>query len=319
MSQQKKEKEYKELYNQLIIGFLSILLIPILCIVLIVTDSSTQNVNIQRYIIIGIFIISAVVFKVFFKASDIIMSKYINISDNYKKVNKEKNEYQNKYLRTEKLITMGRFASGIAHEIGNPLSSIISSVEILKTYELSEDEKYDYFNKISNDSEKIDRLLSEFLDFRKHEEKSKTKTDINKIILESIENVSDDKKRDEIEIVMDFSKSIPNLNVDKERIKIVFTNIIQNAYQAIDGEGFIHIRTLLVNNGVRIRISDTGTGIKPEDIKNIFDPFFTTKDVGNGFGLGLFICSQIVHSHSGTIKVDSNLGQGTTFTIELGI
>lgn len=280
---------------------------------------SSNYKGFQYFSILVLLVGSIIWFKLLYKVYDSIISRYALISDSYKKVNYEKEIYLEKYLRSEKLVTMGRFASGIAHEIGNPLSSIISSVQILKRYELGEDEKYNYYEKILNDSKKIDVLIKEFLDFRKYKDEAKAKDNINDIVCGAIDNISDDKKTNKVEIIMDLSKNLPNIIVDKNRISMAFTNIIQNAYQAIEGKGFIHIRTLKSEGGIRIRIRDSGHGIKKEDMKKIFDPFFTTKDVGNGFGLGLFICMQIIHSHNGTISVDSNYGEGTVFTIDLNL
>lgn len=314
-----RQKVSKELSNQLLLGIVSILVIPILFIVLIIVEDVTDHNQFRLFAILGILISTIIIFKIFFKVSDLIISQYVGISDSYKKVNHEKEVYMDKYLRSEKLVTMGRFASGIAHEIGNPLSSIISSAQILKKYKLSKEEQTEYINKILNDSQKIDGLLHEFLDFRKHKSEAKIKVNINDVIKESIDNISDDKKKDNIQLAMDFSKKLPDIILDKDRMSIVFTNIIQNAYQSIDGEGFIHVRTLKLDNRIRIRISDSGHGIKKEDMEKIFDPFFTTKDVGKGFGLGLFVCSQIIHSHQGSISVDSNYGEGTVFTIDLSL
>ncbi|WP_432664940.1 ATP-binding protein [Wukongibacter baidiensis] len=280
---------------------------------------SSKHKQFQFFSMIVLLIGSIIWFKLLYKVYDSIISRYIWISDSYKKVNYEKKIYLEKYLRSEKLVTMGRFASGIAHEIGNPLSSIISSTQILKKYELNEKEKNDYYDKILNDSKKIDVLIKEFLDFRKYKDEAKIKVNINDIISESIDNISDNKKKDNVELIMDLSKNLPGIIADKDRICMAFTNIIQNAYQAIDGNGFIHIRTLKLEKGIRIRIRDSGHGVKEEDMEKIFDPFFTTKDVGNGFGLGLFICMQIIHSHNGTISVDSNYGEGTIFTIDLSL
>ncbi|WP_176461702.1 sensor histidine kinase [Anaeromicrobium sediminis] len=280
---------------------------------------SSNYKQFQLFSILGLLIGVIISFKLLYKVSDSIISRYVSINDSYKKVNHEKEIYLEKYLRSEKLVTMGRFASGIAHEIGNPLSSIISSTQILKKYELSEEEKTDYYDKILNDSKKIDLLIKEFLDFRKYKDEAKIKVNINDIICESIDNISDNKKNHKVELIMDLSKSLPHIIADKSRISMAFTNIIQNAYQSIHDKGFIHIRTLKFEDGIRIRIRDSGHGIKEEDMKKIFDPFFTTKDVGKGFGLGLFICMQIIHSHNGTISVHSNYGEGTIFTIDLNL
>jgi len=108
------------------------------------------------------------------------------------------------------------------------------------------------------------------------------------------------------------------INADRQRLEQVFMNLILNAVQAIDGDGQVSIRALGAQDGmVSVRIKDTGKGIPEEDIPRIFDPFFTTKDVGKGTGLGLFIAHDIIVRHKGTIRVESTLGKGTTFCVNI--
>lgn len=309
--------EYKKLYRALMIAFICVLVIPLLSILLIRLETRTYSDPIIQIIIVGIFFSVVIIFKAFFKVFDLIVRHYVNINDNYKQANYEKELYYDKFIRSEKLVTMGRFASGIAHEIGNPLSSIMSSIDILKEYPMNEKQRVDYYDQILRDSQKIDMLLQEFLDFRKQENRPKTEGNINSLIKEAIDEISEDRRKEGIDLHLDLSNSLPMLIMDPERMKIVFVNIIQNAYQAIENDGYIHIRTIKLESGIRIRISDSGAGIEESVITQIFDPFFTTKEVGAGFGLGLFMCSQIITQHHGTIKVDSTHGQGTIFTIDL--
>jgi signal transduction histidine kinase len=110
---------------------------------------------------------------------------------------------------------------------------------------------------------------------------------------------------------------IPPISVYPGRLNQVFLNILNNARQAIEGKGTVTIKTYLAQGKVHVAISDTGGGISPEDIKQVFDPGFTTKGVGVGTGLGLSICYQIIQEHKGNIKVESEKGKGTTFTVTL--
>jgi signal transduction histidine kinase len=119
-----------------------------------------------------------------------------------------------------------------------------------------------------------------------------------------------------ITVERDFGK-IPAISVYPGRLNQVFLNILNNARQAIKDKGTITIKTYLADGKVHVAISDTGVGISPDDIKNVFDPGFTTKGVGVGTGLGLSICYQIVQEHRGEIKVESERGKGTTFTVTL--
>lgn len=277
----------------------------------------TQRPYFYFLILIPLVIGSVLFFKLMHQGLHILTSYYHNIHQSYVQASYEKDIYLDKYLRSERLVNMGRFASGLAHEIGNPLSSIISSTEILKKYELNTIEREGYYNQILNDSYKIDSLIKEFLDFRKHKAEMKTKGNINVIILDAIGDLSSFLTNKDIKIHTDLAKDLPDLIVDESRIKMVFTNLIKNAYQSIEDEGFVQIRTLNIENGIRIRIRDSGKGISPEDMESIFSPFFTTKDVGEGFGLGLFITMQIIHAHNGKLKVESNLGKGSIFTVDL--
>lgn len=288
--------------------------------VLIVSKESlmqTERSYFYLLILIPLIIGSILFFKLMHQGFHILSTYYHDIHQSYVQASYEKDVYLDKYLRSERLVNMGRFASGIAHEIGNPLSSIISSTEILKQYDLNSQEKDQYYNQILSDSYKIDNLIKEFLDFRKHKAEIKTKGNINEIILSAIQELPTLFKNQDIELITDLAKDLPDIIVDESRIQMVFTNLIKNAYQSIDGKGFIQVRTLNIENGIRIRIRDSGKGISLEDMEKIFTPFFTTKDVGEGFGLGLFITMQIIHAHNGKLRVESNIDRGSIFTIDL--
>jgi two-component system NtrC family sensor kinase len=143
--------------------------------------------------------------------------------------------------------------------------------------------------------------------------------DINSIISETISLLEHEASENDIQIVEELALDLPIIMADESEMRQVFLNIILNGIQAIGEQGTIKIQTQWNDSQVRITINDSGCGIPKEELKRIFEPFFTRKPVGEGTGLGLFICHTIVKKHMGEISVKSQLGQGTTFEIILPV
>ncbi|RQD69454.1 MAG: hypothetical protein D5S00_06940 [Tindallia sp. MSAO_Bac2] len=270
--------------------------------------------RIQVVSVVGLILIGIIASKIVFKLADEMISKYADISERYKKVDYE--DRFKEHLISQKMVTMENFAAGIAHEIGNPLSSILSTIQILTGYELDEDETRNQYNQLMKDSRKIDRILHEILDYRRYNNEANIKVNLNDIISDSVGSIEAECATKNIEFALELSPNIPELILNEPQLRIVFLNIIRNACQAINEQGYVYIRTIVYDNVVRVRIADSGSGIKPEHMDNIFDPFFTTKDVGKGMGMGLYASFQIIHAHKGSISAESNYGEGTIFTVD---
>jgi PAS domain S-box-containing protein len=222
-------------------------------------------------------------------------------------------------LKSERLAIIGKIAMEMAHEINNPLG-------IIKNYlRISMDRTGDLdINKrnlviINEEIERIERILREFTTFHQIGVTSKGEpVNINNVINEIINILEDSLLKKGIRIIRDLKEDIPLLSVSSDRIKQVIINIIKNAEESMENGGVLKIETDKKGKMVELKISDTGIGIAPNDIKNIFEPFFTKKRE-KGLGIGLFLSYAIIKSYNGNIDVESRLSEGTTFIITLPI
>lgn len=220
--------------------------------------------------------------------------------------------------QSEKLAVIGQLAAGVAHEIGNPLASISSLVQLLqrKTQD-------SFFNEqLSNIKENIDRItkiVRELVDFSRPPSYEKALQDISDIVKTAVGIVKYDKRVRKVKFETDLKPFLPKVNVAADQILQVFVNIMINALDAIQGNGTIHVKSNHDKKNIFIDITDNGCGMDEPIIKKIFDPFFTTKEVGKGTGLGLSVSYGIIKQFNGEIKVKSKLNEGSTFTVLLPI
>jgi signal transduction histidine kinase/uncharacterized protein YktB (UPF0637 family) len=220
-------------------------------------------------------------------------------------------------LRSEKLAALGRVAAGIAHEIGNPLTSISSFVQILK--EKAEDNfSKDSLETIHHHILRISGIVGQMSRLSKLPQMDLRACNINQILESSMEIVKYDEKLDHIEVIKELSDNLSPVYVDENYLSQVFINLILNAADAITHEeGTITVKSMLDNNSVIVQFLDTGAGIPPEDIGKVFDPFFTTKEKGSG--LGLSISYEILKRFDGELKVESQENAGSIFSIILPV
>jgi signal transduction histidine kinase len=227
----------------------------------------------------------------------------------------EEQRLQDQLIQSEKLAGIGILASGVAHEINNPLSGIMGMAELAMEEEDPESKKA-YLTDILNCGQKISEItkgLRSYSRISKQEEQAPM--NINEVLESSLKMVSMAVKVSEIEVVKKL-QPIEKIKANPGEIQQVFTNLITNAYQAMNGKGGkLILFTQELNDFVEIKVSDTGYGISPKFLSKIFDPFFTTKKQGEGTGLGLNIVYRIITKYEGTIDVESHEGVGTTFTI----
>lgn len=221
-------------------------------------------------------------------------------------------------LEREKAMLLSEMAPVIAHEIRNPLGSIKGAAQVLQT-EAATEEHSKLLNVIIEETNRLNGVVSQFLDYaRPHTSRIQTQ-DINAIIRRAISIISANRLTDNIMISSELNEGLPAAPVDEEQILQVILNISLNAMEAMPEGGTLTFRTTKmetsVGDAVGISIRDTGGGIPTEDIKNIFKPFYTTKE--RGVGLGLAICQRIVKEHGGVIRVKSLPGQGSVFFIRL--
>ncbi len=231
---------------------------------------------------------------------------------------KEQTEMQ--MAQSEKLASLGRLASGIAHEINNPLTGVLSYSTVL--YEEIKDPGYRADLKVIIDETiRCRDIVKGILDFARETRIDKRPGNLNRIINELLTILEKHVNFQNIRIKKDLAENLPEINIDVNQIKSVFNNLAVNAADAMHNGGDLTIRTRYdeAERKIVVTVSDTGTGIKKENLSKIYDPFFTTKETGKGTGLGLSVTYSIVQRHNGTIRVDSAEGRGTTFTIEFPV
>jgi two-component system NtrC family sensor kinase len=228
---------------------------------------------------------------------------------------------RNKVMESERLALIGQLAAGVAHELNNPLQGIVAYSHLLLEKTPGEDPKRESLRKIVNQANRCTDIVRGLLDFSRQRKPAKQLSNINPILQECVSLVEKQALFHNIEIVEDFAENLPPIFIDPSQMQQVFINLIINAAEAIEGNGRLMVATSYDAPGkfVRVRFTDTGHGIRAEDMEKIFDPFFTTKEVGHGTGLGLAISFGIIKEHGGSISVESKAGEGTTFTVRLPV
>jgi len=246
----------------------------------------------------------------------------------------------------EKMASIGQLAAGVAHEINNPIGFISSNLGSCKKYlskimeyieatskyndaeelqllqkQLKLDFIFDDFNDLVGESiegtNRVAEIVKNLKNFSRVDEKDQTQTDINECLENTLKVIWNELKY-KTKVEKKYGK-LPHILCFPKQLSQVFMNILINAAHSIKETGEITISTWHENNNIFITISDTGSGIAPNDLNKVFDHFFTTKEVGQGTGLGLSISYEIIKKHAGKIAVESNVGRGTTFTITIPV
>ena len=220
-------------------------------------------------------------------------------------------------IHSEKLASIGRLAAGIAHEIGNPLTSIFSFVQILKEIEDSDEFRRESLETISFHINRISGILKQLSGFTKMPVGESKQCSVNDTIDTALNLIQYDKKAKNISIVKELSPDLPEIVTDANQLSQVFVNLILNAIDAMPDNGTLTVKSFIRDSLIAIQFQDTGTGIRKEDIGKIFDPFYTTKEKGTG--LGLAVSYNIIKKMNGLLTVESEAGKGTTFTIMLPV
>lgn len=228
---------------------------------------------------------------------------------------------RNRIMESERLALIGQLAAGVAHELNNPLQGIVAYSHLLLERTPCEDPRTGSLQKIVTQADRCTEIIRGLLDFSRQTKPKKMLSNVNHILLECLSLVEKQALFHNIEIEKDFVGSLPLVEVDPTQIQQVFMNMIINAADAMQGSGRLTLETRFdpVDKSVDVIITDTGHGIKEEDMPKLFDPFFTTKEVGHGTGLGLAISYGIIRAHNGTIFVESEVGKRTTFIISLPV
>lgn len=215
-------------------------------------------------------------------------------------------------LQAERLSSLAEIASGVVHEVRNPLGAIKGAVEILED-ELAPDSPRREFAQIAKtEVERIDKLVQEFFHFARAKEPNKTPTDINELIRAVKRLIENQAESQKVEVGEDLSENLPLVQLDGEQIKQVLLNLAINALQAMPEGGNLTFRTVWESDELCVEVEDTGGGISETVKGKIFDPFFSTKD--KGLGLGLSVVYKIINQHNGRIQI-SNTADGALFRL----
>jgi two-component system NtrC family sensor kinase len=232
-------------------------------------------------------------------------------------------------VQSEKLASVGLLAAGIAHELNNPLTGVLTFSSLIRQNMPAGSADAEDMDLVIRETRRCADIIRRLLDFAREKAPEKKYTDLNQVIEETARLVQRPANLSDIVITLELDPNLPPVWVDGHLIKQVIMNILVNAQHAIEGGGSITLKTrrfptpLSPEPGapavpmIEIAVIDTGCGIPEKNLKRIFDPFFTSKEVGKGTGLGLSVSHGIVKAHGGTIKVESIVGKGSTFRVYL--
>ncbi len=230
-------------------------------------------------------------------------------------------DMQLQLLHTEKMSALGMLVSGVAHEVNNPLTSVLGYAQLLERQE-TDPSRLRMLEKIALSASRAGKIVQNLLTFSRKRTTEKRPTDVNEVLDLVLDLQSYSLRVGDIEVVRRLSPGLPPVSADPDQLQQVFLNLLTNAQQALSEtgrKGRIVVETRSMAGTVQVVVGDNGCGIRPEDLGKIYLPFFTTKGLGKGTGLGLSICYGIVQDHGGLIHVDSRVGEGTTFTVELPV
>jgi signal transduction histidine kinase len=228
-------------------------------------------------------------------------------------------EKQAQLVEAEKLASVGKLAAGIAHEINNPLTSVLTFSNLMLEQCPPSDPRHEKLKLMARETDRARNIVRQLLNFGREAETKPEKISINQPVSDIAGSLEAQDAFKGIELDLKLGENLPAVYADPAQIGQVVMNMLLNAIHAITPPGRIEIATRLNNNYVEIIFSDTGRGIPEEFIHKIFDPFFTTKEAFKGTGLGLAVSYGIVKKHSGDIEVASTVGKGTTFIVRLPI
>jgi two-component system NtrC family sensor kinase len=238
-----------------------------------------------------------------------------------KRLESQARELYHQLLQAEKMAALGQTISGVAHELNNPLATILTSAERLSARTVDDDVRRGV-ETIRTESERAARIVRNLLTFARKRHTTRAMVDLNSVVRETLALRAYEQRLTNIDVIEAFSAGLPQVFADPHQMQQVLLNLVINAEQAMlgaNGRGTLIVRTWhdVDRETVVLEVSDDGPGV-PQDVQpKIFDPFFTTKEVGQGTGLGLTVAYAIVQEHGGRIDVVSGSGAGATFSVQL--
>ncbi|WP_207678571.1 sensor histidine kinase [Desulfonema magnum] len=248
------------------------------------------------------------------------------------KANADLKQAQKEIVRAEKLASVGRLSSGIAHEIGNPIAIVTGYLELLRRDDVADDEKDEFISRVEAEISRINTIIRQLLDFSRSSDGEPKTVSVHELIDDITNILNFQPLMSDIDVELSLSAEEDTIIADPERLRQVFLNLAINAADAISSlkdcsEGKLIISSEMASEGentdhrpmLKLMFTDNGCGISEENLGNIFDPFYTTKDPGKGTGLGLSVSFMIIESLGGKIRAVSELGKGTRMEIYLPV
>lgn len=235
----------------------------------------------------------------------------------------DRTQLESQLSQAEKLSSIGLLAAGVAHEVNTPLAVISSYTQMLSKQVRDDARLSPLLDKITQQTFRASEIVNGLLNFSRTSGSEFRETDVNTLLRETLTLLDHQFKTAQVQLNTDFAHDLPVIRGNAGKLQQVFLNLFLNAKDAMQGGGTLHVRTL-VNGHVTIAITDTGSGIAPEHLQRIYDPFFTTKSAPQegrrrGTGLGLAVTYGIIQEHAGKIRVESEVGCGTTFYLEFPV
>jgi len=234
-----------------------------------------------------------------------------------KHAEEESERLQQQIRHADRLATIGELAAGVAHELNEPLGNILGFAQLAgRAPDLGDETRRD-LDKIVSASLYAREVIKKLMFFSRQTPAQKNDVDVNKVVEDVMSLLQPRCEKGAVSVVVERAPSPPLVRGDAAQLQQVLVNLVVNAVQAMPAGGTLHVRTTRDREMVRVTLEDTGVGIAPENLAQVFMPFFTTKDVGEGTGLGLAVVHGIVALHGGSVRVESEVGRGTCFEIDL--
>jgi two-component system NtrC family sensor kinase len=248
---------------------------------------------------------------------EVLIQKFNNMEEELVQREEELDQKNKELLQSKKLAAIGTLASGVAHELNNPLNNIYISIQVLEREidETSSQSIRKLVTDIHGQTLRVKRIVGDLLEFARGKTPQLREVELNNLVTMAYKLVGNSADMGKVRFMLDSDPNGVIVRVDPEQIERVFINMFTNAVEAMSGEGNLTVKIVPEGDFVKIKVSDTGKGMPGKDVENIFEPFFTTKNKGTG--LGLAIVFNVIKKHNGEISVQSEEGKGTTFNITL--
>ncbi len=229
----------------------------------------------------------------------------------------DRSELESRLVQADKLSSIGLLAAGVAHEVNTPLAVISTYAQMLAKQVSGDEQKSKLLEKIAKQTFRASEIVNSLLNFSRTSSTDFIDIEVNRTIRETLSLIDHQLMKTAVRTELSLEDSVPKLKGNAGKLQQVFLNLFLNARDAMPDGGLLAVRTWSAERAVYIEVADSGGGIAPEHLGRIWDPFFTTKAPKKGTGLGLSVTYGIIREHGGTIEVESQVGQGTRFIIEL--